>query len=306
MFLQFLQQRFTYHASMDLPETQLETLLAIAEEGTFDAAARRLRLTPSAVSQRIRALEAAVGQVVVRRTTPARPTGAGEVLLRLARQHQLLRAEAAAELGRDGAGTGLAVAVNADSLATWFRDVVGEVATWRDVSLSLSVEDQEYSAGLLRRGDVLGAVTSDPGPLQGCRTKPLGAMRYLPVAAPGLVGWWREEGGHDWAALPVVTMNEKDELQHRWLRSRTSGEPAVVHRVPTSADFAEALRRGLGWGLLPELQLEGGLADGSLETLVDDHLDVPLHWVRWRLASPLLDRLGAAVEAAAAVLRGQT
>ena len=284
---------------MDLPAGQLATLLAIAEHGTFESAARALRLTPSAVSQRVRALEGAVGQVVVRRTTPCTPTAAGEVLLRLARQHRLLGEEARAALDASGSPTGLAVAVNADSLATWFREVVGEVACWDGVALRLHVEDQAWSADLLRRGEVLAAITSDPTPVQGCRVTPLGAMRYRPAASPAYAERWRRGRGRDWAAMPLVRLNEKDDLQHDLLAARGVDPPPVVHRVPTSGDFLEAVRRGLGWGLLPEHQLRPGLADGSLVRLGADVVDVPLHWMRWRLDSPLLGRLGQAVMAVA-------
>jgi LysR family transcriptional regulator (chromosome initiation inhibitor) len=239
--------------------------------------------------------------VVVQRTTPCRPTAAGEVLVRLARQQALLASEAEQELG-GSASVVLPVGVNADSLATWFVDVVAEVAGWDDVALRISVEDQDWSADLLRRGDVLGVVTSDSTPVQGCRVTALGAMRYRPAAAPALAERWRGGRGHDWARMPVVVFNEKDALQHDALAAR-GVEPTVVHRVPTSHDFLAAIRAGLGWGMLPEQQLASGLADGTLVRLPGPHVDVPLHWMRWRLASPALDRLGEAVAVAAASLR---
>ena len=46
---------------MDLNPGQLDALVTIADLGSFDAAARHLHITSSAVSQRIRALEAAAG-----------------------------------------------------------------------------------------------------------------------------------------------------------------------------------------------------------------------------------------------------
>jgi LysR family transcriptional regulator (chromosome initiation inhibitor) len=284
---------------MDLSSLQLTTLLAIVEHGTFDAAAQALDLTPSAVSQRVRALEAAVGRVVVQRTTPCRPTAAGEVLLRLARQQALLSAEAVRELGTEAAVAELAVAVNADSLATWFGDVVAEVAGWEAVALRLAVEDQDWSVELLRRGDVLGAVTSEPKPLQGCRSTPLGSMRYRAAAAPALAERWRRGRGHDWERMPVVVFNEKDTLQHDHLQRRGVARAATVHRVPNSHDFLAAIRAGLGWGMLPEQQLRPGVAEGALVGLGGAPVDVPLHWMRWRLASPALERLGECVTAKA-------
>src|ERR1700754_5198978 len=146
---------------MDLVPSQLAALVAIADHGTFEAAARHLHVTPSAVSQRIRALESPLGRVVVQRTTPCRPTADGQVLLRLARQVQLLHDETTDALAHGGTTVDLPVAVNADSLATWFRGVFGDVAGWSDVALRLHVEDQAFSAGLLRSGDVLAAVTSE-------------------------------------------------------------------------------------------------------------------------------------------------
>jgi LysR family transcriptional regulator, chromosome initiation inhibitor len=278
---------------------QLAALAAIVEHGTFEAAARSLHVTTSAVSQRIRALEAAAGQVLVRRTAPCTPTAAGEPLVRLARQWELLRGETAAAVGAAAAALDLPVAVNADSLATWFRAVVGEVAGWDGVTLRLHVEDQGFSADLLRRGDVLAAVTSDPVPVQGCRVEPLGSVRYRPAASPAYADRWRRGRGFDWARMPVVVFNAKDALQHDLLAARGLGPPPVVHRVPTSADFHEAVRLGLGWGLLPSAQLDPDLASGALVVLsTRERVDVPLFWQRWRLESALLDRLTEAVRAA--------
>jgi LysR family transcriptional regulator, chromosome initiation inhibitor len=198
--------------------SHLEALVAIADHGTFDAAARALHVTPSAVSQRIRSLESVVGQVVVQRSTPCRPTSAGEVLLRLARQTRLLHEEAADAL-TDGhrLQAHLPVAVNADSLATWFRGAVAEVARWndqgQDLALRLHVEDQAHTAELLRRGEVLGAVTSDAVPVQGCTIEPLGVLRYFPAATPAFAARHRSGRGPDWARMPVVVFNEKDRLQ---------------------------------------------------------------------------------------------
>ena len=281
---------------MELAPAQLAALVAIAEQGTFEAAARHLHITASAVSQRIRALESEVGQVVVQRTTPCRPTEAGEVLLRLARQTRLLHDEVQDALAHGHLGTiDLPVAVSADSLATWFRAVLADVAGWDDVALRLHVEDQAFSADLLRSGAVLAAVTSDPVAVQGCSVEPLGALRYVPAAAPAVTERWRRGRAPDWAAMPMVVFNEKDALQHEVLVARGVAEPPVVHRVPTSADFLEAVRLGLGWGMIPLPQLDGTLVPLGSRL----HVDVSLHWQRWRLASPTLDRITDVVRRAA-------
>ena len=289
---------------MDLPAPQLAALVAVVDRGTFEAAARELHVTASAVSQRIRALESAVGQVLVRRASPCTATPAGATLVRLGRAQALLQAEARTALEPDeGRRTELGLAVNADSLATWFRDVLAEAATWDDTVLRLEVEDQAHSHELLRRGETLAAVTSDPEPVQGCSVEPLGTMRYLAAAAPALL----ERSGSrepDWSRMPVVVFNAKDTLQHDLLAEVGVGVGAgaepPMHRVPTSTDFLEAVALGLGWGMVPETQLLPLEAAGRLVRLRPDRpVDVPLHWQRWRLDSLLLGRVTEAVRRAA-------
>jgi len=287
---------------VDLNPGQLDALVAIADHGSFEAAARRLNITPSAVSQRIRALEASTGQVLISRGTPCRPTPHGEWLVRLGRQTRLLYDEASQAL-TSATPVELPVAVNADSLAVWFGDVVAEVARWDGTAILLHVEDQAYSQELLRRGDVLAAVTSDPAPVQGCTAQRLGALRYVPAATPAFADRWRRgsspDPAPDWAAMPVVIFNDKDDLQHELLRRQGSGAPPVMHRVPTTADFYQAVRVGLGWAMLPEPQSRADLAAGLLTRLSPDVIDVPLHWQRWRLDSPRLSALTDAVRTAA-------
>lgn len=288
--------------STPLPAAQLAALVAVVDHGTFEAAARALHVTPSAVSQRVRALESAVGQVLVRRAAPCTATDAGLVLVRLGRAQALLEAEARGLLQPQEAGrTELGVAVNADSLATWFRDVLTAVAGWDDVLLRLEVEDQAHSHDLLRRGEALAAVTSDPVPVQGCSVEHLGTMRYHAAAATWLAERHADASGRpDWSSLPMVVFNPKDTLQHDLLAELGVSAPPA-HRVPTSADFLAAVTAGLGWGMLPEEQLAPLERDGRLVRLAADRpVGVPLHWQRWRLDSPLLDRLTDAVRSAAA------
>ncbi|MDN7120998.1 ArgP/LysG family DNA-binding transcriptional regulator [Nocardioides sp. ChNu-153] len=283
---------------------QLAALVAVVDHGTFEAAARALHVTPSAVSQRVRALEAQVGQVVVSRAAPCRATASGEVLVALGRQTDLLAAEASRRLGGDAAPRTVAVAVNADSLATWFHDVLEAVAGWAGVALEVHVEDQAHSARLLREGRVLAAVTSDGQPVQGCSVRPIGALRYHPVVDADLLARVGGPDAVDWRRLPLVRFNELDTLQHEQLERLGVPPPDVVHRVPTTADMAEAVRRGLGWGMFLDGQLdEPGTGARPGRRVVPlpggETSSVPLFWQRWRVRSEVLDRLTDAVVAAA-------
>lgn len=274
---------------------QLETFRAVIAEGSFDAAARALHVTPSAVSQRIKALEQDVGQVLVRRTRPAEPTTAGQALVRLAGQITLLEREAL-DAVRGGPGSGgrtrVAVSVNADSLHTWFLPALTGLS---DLVLDLHQEDEEYTTDLLRAGTVMAAVTTQEAAVQGCRVEPLGSMRYLALAAP--------EAFTGFAASPMVLFNRKDRLQHRFRAALTHRTPAdpPIHYVPSTAGTIEAIRLGLGWGMVPEGAAATDLAAGRLTEIAPGRfLDVPLHWQCWRMESAALTALTAAVGAAAA------
>ncbi|WP_277245445.1 LysR family transcriptional regulator ArgP [Micrococcus terreus] len=282
---------------------QLRALTAIVDEGTFEAAADLLRVTPSAVSQRIKALEASVGQVVVQRSVPCVPTEAGVALVQMARQIQLLQADTLHRLGADAnSRTRLPVAVNADSLATWFVPVLREAADWSDVLLDLHVEDQDHSSTLLRRGEVLGAITADPSPVHGCSIEPLGRMRYLPVASATLLERHRmdERQTLDYAALPMVQYNAKDDLQRQALRTVGIQLQPPAHIVPSFDGFFSAIHAGLGWGMVTEYQWQQLPDDDSLVRLPDlPDADVALYWQSWTLRSDRLDRLRSAVRSAA-------
>jgi len=284
-----------------------ETLAVVVDEGTMDAAARRLHVTPSAVSQRIKALEEQVGRVVLVRTKPARPTEAGAAIVRLARQFALLEHDTLAELGVPEVDAGTAgrrvsvpLAVNADSLGTWFLEPLARLAREHDVVFDLHRDDQDFTAGLLEAGVVMGAVTSRERPVTGCRVLPLGTMRYEAVATPAYVQRWLP-GGATADALcvaPLVGFDRRDELQDVWLRAR--GADAVRpprHLVPASNDFARAVILGLGWGLLPPFQSADALGRGELVRLGGGAVDVPLFWQQWNLRSPLLDAIAAEIVA---------
>ncbi|WP_080795283.1 LysR family transcriptional regulator ArgP [Corynebacterium pacaense] len=284
----------------------LETLLAIIDEGSFEGAALVLGVSPSAVSQRIKALESETGRVLVSRAQPAAATEAGEVLVQAARRMALLQAETRAQLSGRLAEVPLTLAINADSLATWFPPVFSEVATWRGATLRLRMEDEAHTLSLLRRGDVLGAVTRESVPVSGCEVLALGTMRHLAVATADLRDSHSAGGVIDWAGMPVLRFGPRDALQDGDLVGRAEGPTARrrVSIVPSAEGFAEAVRRGLGWGLLPEMQASPMLGSGEVVLLDDAPVDTPLFWQRWRLESPLLSRLtGAVVRAAAAGLR---
>lgn len=242
-----------------------------------------------AVSQRLKALETATGRVL------------------LVRQLDLLTADALDELGAEPVQTRparpstVALAVNADSLATWLLPALAPLAG--SYCFDLQVVDQDHTSALLRDGTVMAAVTSQAQAVPGCRSTRLGAMRYRPMATPGFAQRWFPDGvtAAALAQAPHVVFDRKDELQHRYLRRRTRAvESPPAHHVPSSGDFLRAVRLGFGWGMLPDLQTAADELGGTLVQIDPrGQLDVVLHWQQWRLQSASLDRVAGAILLAA-------
>ncbi|MFE0171128.1 LysR family transcriptional regulator ArgP [Streptomyces sp. NPDC059002] len=293
----------------ELPLEQVRTLLAVVDEGTFDAAAAALHVTPSAVSQRVKALERRTGRVLLMRTKPVRPTESGQVVVRFARQMARLERDARADLGISGTGEPalLPVAVNADSLATWFLSALARIPDELRICFELRREDEDHTTALLREGAVMAAVTSSPDAVAGCTVRRLGRMRYLPAAsaefaARRLGDWPRVPLRKVLADAPVVCFDRRDSLQDHFARAVTGGRGAspLRHYVPSSRGFVDAIEAGLGWGVVPQQQAEPLLRSGSLVLLDPERtVDVPLFWQQWKLDSPALATLADAVAEAA-------
>lgn len=302
---------------------QLEALAAVVTEGSFDAAARALHVTPSAVSQRVRALENAAGSVLVRRTRPVAPTDPGRTLLRLARQVELLGAEASRELGPrdaddDPDGTPprpvtVPIAVNADSLATWVMPALARVD---GVCFDLHRDDQDRTVDLLPAGVVMAAITSQREPVQGCTSTFLGVTRYRPAATREVVDRWFPDGPtlEALGRAPMLVFNRADDLQDAWLRQRAAAAGSTPgaaldpprHHVPSTPEYVDGIRRGLGWGMWGPLpgpgarfgMLDGGPGDpGGQVVLLDADavVDVPIYLQQWKLRSTVLDRVAEAL-----------
>ena len=285
----------------------LSALAAVVREGSFERAAQALFVTPSAVSQRIRSLEERVGCALVVRGQPCSATDAGRRLCQHVDRVRLLEQElqsALPVLAPDGLNrVALPIAVNADSLATWFAPVVAAYAADAPVLLELLVDDQDHTAEWLRSGSVLAAVTGTARPPAGFNSRPLGAMRYLAVASPAYVErhFANGIGAGSLARAPSLVFNTKDDLQARWVRRLCHRDVELLrHAVPSPHAFVAAGLAGMGWGLHPQALIATQLRDGSLVELVPETpLDVPLYWQHARAASSLVDGLSRELVAAA-------
>ncbi len=290
-----------------LDYSSLAALAAVVQEGSFERAARALHVTPSAVSQRVRLLEERMGCALVVRGQPCQPTETGRRLCQHLDRVRLLEHELRGALPTlDPQGqtrVRLPVAVNADSLATWFAPAVAAFGAEALVLMDVAVDDEGHTAEWLRSGAVLAAVTATARPATGCNSRALGAMRYRAAASPAFVERHFPQGVNagSLALAPSLLFSAKDDLQARWVRRQCRRHVELPrHTLPSSQAFVTAALAGMGWGLHPQALIQPHLDDGSLVELVPHTpLDVPLYWHEARAASSLLEGLTRVVVGAA-------
>lgn len=294
---------------MKLDSRQCEALMAVIDSGSFEQAASRLHLTPSAVSQRVRALETFLGSPLVVRSRPCRPTPAGRRVIQHLRRVQSLESDLQAEFSGDAAEPlSIAIAVNADTLGSWLLPALAPFLIQEQVTLDLSVDDQDHTYALLEAGLALGCISTEPQPMRGCVAEPLGSMRYRCMASPQFQQAWFAKGMTRAAVrkAPVVVFNRKDRLQADFLLRHygLQDDAYPVHYIPASQPFMQAVALGLGWGMLPEVQMREWHEAGHLVDLAPHRpVDVALYWHAWKLQAPRMERLSRAlVESARQIL----
>lgn len=292
---------------LDYPN--LRAVAMVVETGSFEKAAAALNITPSAVSQRVKQIEERLGTVLVVRGTPCTATEKGAFLCRHMQHVGMLEAElyeqlpALIEPDAPRQKVTLNIATNADSLGTWLLEALSAVAATSDYLFNIAVDDQDYTADWLRRGRVLGAVTSHAKPVQGCRVTPLGILRFRATASPDFLRRHFAAGVTASAIshAPSLTFDQKDRLQVEWVK-RVLGENIAcpTHWLPSTHGFIEACVSGMGWGMNPAILIDGHIAAGRLVELVEHTpLDVPLYWQVNRLAAERLADLSRAIIATA-------
>lgn len=285
----------------------LEALAAVIREGSFERAAQRLHVTPSAISQRIKQLEERLGQVLVLRGSPCTGTEAGQRLCLHLEQVALLEHALRRDnpkLLADAPIPTLKLAVNADSLSTWFMDAMATFTAGGPELLDLRIDDQEHTGERLRRGEVIAAVTASSASIAGCNSWPLGTMRYVAASSPEFVARHFAQGvtATALARAPVMVYDRKDRLQDQWLQATglAARGHAPRHFLPSNFGYVRACEVGMGWGMHPEVLIRRQLQQGTLVPLLPhSELRVPLYWAHPRSAQAALERLTQCVMAAA-------
>lgn len=273
----------------------IEALAKVIECGGFERAAPVLCITQSAVSQRIRQLEENSGQVLLTRTAPPQPTIAGRSLLKHYQQVKLLEDGLASELSSaaDAGPTTLAIGINADSLASWFLESIRPLLQQMELLIELRVDDQEQTHSFLREGEVVGCISTEPKPMQGCRVESLGAMNYHLLATPEFKQRWFPDGltQRSVEVAPAVIFNRKDRLHHYFLQQQLGQVPVRLpaHQIPAPEQFLHAIIDGYAYGMVPDWQSTQLCRSGELiELVAKREFPVQLYWHCWNLDSPPL------------------
>ncbi|WP_411882986.1 LysR family transcriptional regulator ArgP [Polaromonas sp. YR568] len=298
----------------------LECLAAIVEEGGFERAAQRLSITQSAVSQRLRALEAQVGTVLIVRSRPLKPTSAGQLLLKHTKMLRLLRADlerdlkelAPSSLGGAREEERISIAINADSIATWAMQALTDLAQ-QGLPMEIITDDQDFTHEWLREGQVLGCVTTLKQALRGCKVVTLGAMEYVAVAAPAFARERLGKGAatgtdpvltaHNFREVPFVAFNRKDDMQSEFVGKAFGLKRVTLNQlfVPSSEGQVRAVLAGWGVSVVPRLLAQGLIDQGQLANVAPAYtLPIQLYWHCWNLESEVLDALTAALKQSAA------
>ncbi|WP_428424393.1 HTH-type transcriptional regulator ArgP [Methylibium sp.] len=278
-----------------LDRDQLETFATVAEEQSFERAASVLNVTRGAVSQRIKALEESLATVLLLREKPITPTPAGEILLRHVKALRMLEGAALQELmptPKPHAPVSMAIAVNADSLATWFPLVLQKLLLERRVALEVVTDDQDHTSARLARGEVVGCISTGARAAAGFLADCLGAMEYRCYANPAFAHEFFPEGLTVPAVLaaPAVLYNRKDSLHDEFLQRRFgfSIESYARHYLPSPLTLLEGIGMGVGYGLVPNSQARSLVDDGRLVDIApDEPVMVDLYWHHWDLEPSL-------------------
>ena len=278
-----------------LDRDHLETFATVAEEQSFERAATQLNITRGAVSQRIRSLEESLASVLLVRERPVVATAAGEVLLRHVKALRLLEASTLRELNPAPDATAavpMAIAVNADSLATWFPAVLQQLQRERRVALEIVTDDQDHTSARLIRGEVVGCISTDAKAASGFVAEALGSMEYRCYASPEFAGEFLPAGLSVPAVLhaAAVLFNRKDSLHDEFL-ARHFGfavDRYPKHYLPSPMALLEGVAMGLGYGLIPSAQAGPLLAAGRLvEVATEEPALVDLYWHHWEAEPPV-------------------
>ncbi len=271
-------------AMRDVTLKQLRSLAATLEAGTIVGAAKRLHVTPPAVSQQLRLLERSTGLALTERTPDGlRATDAGRELIEATARIEAEVERCSRALEAIAKGSGGHVVFGAVSTAKYVAPklIASFWSQHSDIEVQLAIGNREETIALLEHGSVDLVMMGRPPSGLELETKLLGDHPHVVIASPGNPLTTRQR-------LPVEEL-----AGHRFLiRERGSGTRQVFEelfqqrRIPppngmevsSNETIKQAVIAGLGIALISAHTIAAELDDGRLSVLDVEGLPVMRWW----------------------------
>lgn len=268
----------------------IKALAAVIQEQSFERASKVLFITQSAVSQRIKLLEREMGQPVLIRQIPFSATDVGKKLLKHFYQVEHLEKNLEKEVFPDTnlTKTTVHIAVNSDSLATWFWPSLSDVLKENLVELNLILSDEAHTIEKIKSGEVFGAVTLQKEAEKGFQSDLLGTFRYALVANKEFVNRHFHDGVTREAIkrAPSAAFDQRDSMHINLIKEHyglLEGE-YPLHRIRSTEAFVKLAKSGVAFCLISEILIQEELESGELVDLLPKFkLKKDLYWQRWAL-----------------------
>ena len=267
----------------DFDPRQIMAFMAILETGSFEAASQKLNITPAAISQRMRALENALGSPLVQRTRPCVVTRQGMKLAQFVRKRELLLKDFQREFSpSDKQFLELNISLNNDSIGSWFMPAISAFVIKNRILLNIQLIDQDLTHRHMEEGRVVAALSSHQQAMRGCSSRFLGNLRYFMMASQAFrLRWFSSGFNRETAKLaPTLIFDRHDLLQEKFLQKYLgmSQNECSCHYIPASEPFTDAIRLGLGYGMVPHTLLKDTDHHDLVSVIANAYIDVPLYW----------------------------
>lgn len=277
-----------------LDYNSLLALKAVVEQGSFIKGAAAMEVTQSAISQRIKALESIVGGPVINRGPKISLTDAGEYLLNHLDQVFDLEQKLAEKIPQlDLKQSPIRIAVNADSLATWWFKNIAGLSKDLNIRFDIISADQDQALSKMANGEVIACLCSNEDSLSGARAIKAKTMNYRMYATQAFIDkhFSNSSFNKSVAEAPAVIYDRHDKLHDRYLAAAGYNGAYPYHKVPSVEGIAQAIINGLGYGLLADEQAEALSTSSDLINIKNNFfIEVDLYWHYWRNSSGLLEK----------------
>lgn len=275
----------------------LHALYEIIQEQSFEKAANKLHISQSAISQRIKQLEQFVSKPVLIRSQPIELTEVGENLLAHYQKVQLLEHDLKSSLTSEQEDyVAISIAINADSLASWFIPALSHLMKNEKFTLDLQVTNETRTQMLLQEGKVSAALSSMGKSVSGCRVQELGKIDYIFCASPSFIARYFKNGVNQTSLkhAPGVLFDQQDSMHTDFIEAnyQVKRHQYPCHRVRSSEAFVTMALEGVACCLLPHTQANQYLNSGELVELAPEYrIQQTLYWHSWVLEQGLHKQL---------------